>query len=44
MKKLLIFVATFMVAQAQAQISNTFYGLARKNTPNSEIFLATMNP
>jgi len=44
MKKLLIFVATFMVAPAQAQISNTFYGLARKNTPNSEIFLATMNP
>jgi hypothetical protein len=30
MKKLLIFVATFMVAPAQAQISNTFYGLARK--------------
>ena len=44
MKKLFIFVTIFIVAQSQAQISNTFYGLARKNTPNNEIFLATINP
>lgn len=44
MKKLFIFVTIFIVAQSQAQISNTFYGLARKNTPTSEIFLATINP
>jgi hypothetical protein len=44
MKKLFILIAIFMAAKAQAQISNTFYGLARKNTPNNEIFLATINP
>ena len=44
MKKLFILIVIFMAAKAQAQISNTFYGLARKNTPNNEIFLATINP
>lgn len=44
MKKLFILIVIFMAVKAQAQISNTFYGLARKNTPNNEIFLATINP
>lgn len=44
MKKIFILIAIFVAAKVQAQISNTFYGLARKNTPNNEIFLATINP
>jgi hypothetical protein len=44
MKNLFIIIIALCSWQGYAQVSNTFYGLARKNTPANEIFLATVNP
>ncbi len=44
MKNLFIILIALYSWQGNAQVSNTFYGLARKNTPANEIFLATVNP
>lgn len=44
MKKILFSLLALGIYQAEAQISNTFFGLARKNTPQDEVFLATVNP
>ena len=44
MKKIILIAFLILSKQLSAQINNTFYGLARKNTPNNELFLATINP
>lgn len=44
MKKIILITFLIVSKQLSAQINNTFYGLARKNTPNNELFLATINP
>jgi hypothetical protein len=45
MKKICIILIFVSVANTVlAQIPNTFYGLARKNTPTPQLFLSTINP
>jgi hypothetical protein len=45
MKRILFLGILILSTKLNAQVpNNTFYGLARKNSPNNEIFLATMNP
>lgn len=44
MQKTILILVLILSQYSYAQTSNTFYGLARKNTPNDEIFLAKVNP
>lgn len=44
MKKILFAAVMLSAHMLSAQLSNTFYGLARKNNPTNEVYLATVNP
>ena len=44
MHKLIFFCSLLVSTETFAQITNSFYGLARKNTPTNEIYLASVNP
>lgn len=44
MQKTILILVLLLNQYSYAQTSNTFYGLARKNTPNDEIFLAKVDP